>query len=146
MFDIINITKRRRPSCRPVRRLFIPAKKSTSVRGEKSPYEWALAEMKILGIPMSKCDVIRMEFDGGDTINYDTSEVFVCVFPDPTGKKALRRREWVDLIDYEIINNYQECLKVAPRTTKSWVKAGIELARKGNSWKWPMVVNRVRAK
>lgn len=91
-------------------------------------YKWAVSEQIRLGF-VAQPVVYLFE---RDELTYDQKLVYVSVFHDRNTGETLLRRDWDNLrvTQYNVLANYAECLKVAPRSMEKLKQNGVELYKR----------------
>lgn len=88
-------------------------------------YDWAEEQRQTYGFIAQP---IRLEFSHGDKVD-DGDGFKISMFYKKSTGEALLRRDWSErlIVQYNIIDNYEEIAKIAPKSLKKMLKNGLEL-------------------
>lgn len=88
-------------------------------------YDWAEGQRQTFGFIAQP---IRLELNHGDYVD-DRDGFKVSMFYKKSTGEALLRRDWSErsIVQYNIIVNYEEIAKIAPKSLKQMLKNGLEL-------------------
>lgn len=107
---------------------FTEAVTSRQKAEEEAAYDWAIKEQKFNGLVSQP---IRMELDD-ETPLFEADGFTASLFVSDNDDDVILRRDWDDgfVVQYNIITNYKEAMKMAPKTIAKLIKNGIDLSKR----------------
>lgn len=88
-------------------------------------YRWAEAQRLSYGF---LAQPLRLTFEHGDVVD-DGNGFIISLFYDGATGRALLRRDWEErgMVQYNILVNYDEICRIAPKSTEQMLRNGLRL-------------------
>ncbi len=89
-------------------------------------YAWALVQQRRNGL---SADFLRLTFKHGDQLN-SKKDYIASIFYNPFTGEAILRQDWLkeNVTHYDILVNFREISKVAPKSLEKLIKNGLAIA------------------
>ena len=108
--------------------MFILAREKLNERVLSDAYDWALERQREYGVMATH---VKLTFESGDTID-DGDGFIIALFYKKSTKEALLYREWEDrmAIAFNILTNYDEIAKIAPKSLNRMLHNGLKVKQR----------------